>query len=350
MRQSEPWRVSVASDGATVRILDKSDSSPITPLGTEVLTTTQSGQMPEVRYWLTHHQIHMDLVNYMTPRETLPWQLWELNAPGGKSRGAAVGEGDGPDELHRDINLAPKTPLGVLRLPAAAGDCLWLGCLLETRFKVNPINRGMSPNLGEATHVLIYRPAPFAEKNWADHDCWIGPFLAPGNGTQKFVGSGSSVRAVPPGANDLIFGLLSDGRGRLWVTTNSGVYRVEPAAVTQAGLLHGISTADWKRRYDEHLAQAPLAIRVRQLVADGKDKEALALADARLAALGRLDEKSPAEQRMEWSVVQCLRAEVQAAQPETRRQAELTYRQIIMTKWSDLVARNMAAMRSMDGR
>jgi hypothetical protein len=224
-----------------------------------------------------------------------------------------------------DSYLPWKYPLAMLHLPAAAGDCLWLGCFLETRIKNHTEYSNYGHGVDEATHLLIYRPAPFDDKNVADHDCWIGPFRG-------------------PAAGDLIFGVFNDGRGRLWATTSTGVYRIAPEAVLREGLPHGISTAEWRRQQQERRAKAPLAIRVRELVAEEKAPEAIALTEKRLAALGQMGADSPAEQRLEWSVVECLRALAQAAQAETKGQAVETDEQIITTDWADPVARIKATV------
>jgi hypothetical protein len=155
------------------------------------------------------------------------------------------------------------------------------------------------------------------------------------------------VRSVPNRSGDLIFGLINDTRGQLWVTTNTGIYRVDPEAVLRTAPPNSLSTTEWRRRYQERVAQAPLALRVRQLMADGKGTEALALVNEQLAALGRVSADSPADQRLDWSVVQCLRAEVLGAKTETRMQAANIYNQLIMTKWADAAARHTAALKSM---
>jgi hypothetical protein len=249
------------------------------------------------------------------------WQLWELDGPSGKPRGAALGQGTDYAAIHGNEEYASqKTPLAGLRLPAAAGECLWLGCFSRAVSSV-PGDSGM------ATHVLIYRPAPFDEKNWAEHDSWIGPFRS------------------PAGEFDSVFDIFNDGHNRIWITTGAGIYRVDPEAVLRDGLPQGLSTAAWRQRDQERHAQAPLAHRVRQLLAERKTAEAVALADERLAVLGLLGADSPVEQRREWGVVQCLRAMAQTTRPETKAQAVETYEQIITTTWADPMAR-IAALRS----
>jgi hypothetical protein len=121
----------------------------------------------------------------------------------------------------------------------AIGEDLWLGIL--------PYQHAATR--GQARYVLVYRPAPQGDPQWAEHDRWTGPLKLPGG--------------------DTMFRMIHGPGGELWITGALGLYRVEPSTVfgwaSQRGI--GLTTAQWREQYEKRLAGADFGTRFRVLVA-----------------------------------------------------------------------------------
>src|SRR5690606_21962140 len=131
----------------------------------------------------------------------------------------------------------PAAPMEEVAAISAEGD--YLG--LSTRFTPGQNRRG------EGHRLAFYRPALHGQARPEHTDRWIGPMRPPDD--------------------TLVFGLLGDGHGHLWVTTSGGIYRID---VGQLDQLPGRSTHQWRETWAARLANADPAVRLRTHLASGE--------------------------------------------------------------------------------
>ncbi len=140
---------------------------------------------------------------------------------------------------------------------------------------------------GEGDYVMVYRPAPQDDPNWAENDLWIGPFVSPEGGP--------------------VFGLVADEQGYAWASCADAVYRIDGQEFIDRAIEsgHSTSTADWRLAYRERLGSVPWRQRVRHFFAEKEYLQAFTRIEKELNAL---PDDGSSESRKEWVHLQLYRA------------------------------------------
>ena len=171
------------------------------------------------------------------------------------------------------------------------------------------VNWGVTSSNG-VRRIVGYRPGPKGGKDWAEEDCWIGPFQLPAY---------SSINRMVP-----------DGDSGLLLSTSTGVYRMDCDAVVARAQRSGrvCSTAEWRKQYEKRLGETGWGSLAPTLILGKRWDEALKLMDDRQKQLGTVTKASSRTDRDEWIRLQLWRAYVNAKQPDRIAQAIECYNRV----------------------